>query len=181
MRLNKQTGLLDSARYIPSLNCDDREQDQQPDVIIIHCISLPPGIYGGQEVFDLFTNQLDISADPYFEKLEGVHVSAHFYIRRDGELIQFVPTNKRAWHAGESSCLGKPKVNDFSIGVELEGLDTDPEGYTDAQYEKLRALIVCLMEAYEGIGRSNMFAHSDIAPGRKPDPGAYFDWARTIQ
>ena len=177
MPLDIETGLLDTARYIPSLNCDNRDPGNEVQVIIVHCISLPPGQYGGDQVIDFFTNQLDCSAHQYFKEIEGFEVSAHFYIRRSGELIQFVPTNKRAWHAGQSTCLGKPKVNNFSVGVELEGLDTDPSGFTQAQYAQLGELKRCLMQAYPEIEDHSMFAHSDIAPGRKPDPGPYFDWS----
>jgi AmpD protein len=177
MSLDLATGLLDTARYITSPNCDNRDSGNQVQVIIVHCISLPPGQYGGDQVIDFFTNQLDCSAHEYFKEIEGFEVSTHFYIRRSGELIQFVPTNKRAWHAGQSTCLGKPKVNNFSIGVELEGLDTDPAGFTLAQYSQLGDLKRSLMQAYPQIENNNLFAHSDIAPGRKLDPGPYFDWS----
>ena len=174
MQIDLQTGVLDVARYIPSPNCDDRDFGNEPEVIIVHCISLPPGQYGGEEVINFFTNNLDFNAHEYFKKIVGFEVSSHFYIRRTGELIQFVPAHKRAWHAGESTCMGKPKVNNFSIGIELEGLDTDSSGFTDAQYSRLRELIACLRSAYPQIESQSLFAHSDIAPGRKPDPGPYF-------
>lgn len=180
MWLDANTGLVDGARYVPSPNCDEREAGFEPEAIIIHCISLPPGEYGGDQVIDFFTNQLDHSAHEYFAEITHLTVSAHFFIRRDGELVQFVPADKRAWHAGESYCLGKPKVNNFSIGIELEGLDTDEDGFTSAQYQQLNSLLVCLQQHYPKIEARNIFAHSDIAPGRKPDPGPYFDWSQVI-
>jgi len=169
------------ASQLPSPNFDDREAGAEPEVIIVHCISLPPGQYGGNEVERFFTNKLDYDAHPYYEKLIGVEVSAHFYIRREGELKQFVATDKRAWHAGESVCLGRPKVNNFSLGIELEGLDDDAGGFTDEQYFCLTNLILCLMRRYPNISKQNIFAHSDIAIGRKPDPGPYFDWSRLLR
>ncbi|MEM7361244.1 MAG: 1,6-anhydro-N-acetylmuramyl-L-alanine amidase AmpD [Pseudomonadota bacterium] len=178
LSLDAVTGLVSGARYIASPNCDDRDAGFEPEAIIVHCISLPPGEYGGEEVINFFTNCLDASEHDYFAEITHLTVSAHFFVRRDGELIQFVPTDKRAWHAGESVCLGKPKVNNFSIGIELEGLDTDDKGFTDAQYQQLNRLVACLRQFYPKIAPHNVFAHSDIAPGRKPDPGPYFDWNR---
>ena len=178
MRLDDKTGLIDVAEYLASPNCDKREAHTQPSAIIIHCISLPPGEYGSSCVVDFFTKHLDENSHPYFKEIKHLTVSAHFFIRRGGELIQFVPTHLRAWHAGESNCLGKPKVNDFSIGIELEGLDTDVSGFTDLQYQALIILLDCLRSKYPSIKASNVFAHSDIATGRKPDPGPYFDWKR---
>ena len=178
MQLDTSTGLVTNAAYHPSPNCDARSTTSDPETVIIHCISLPPGEYGGNQVVDFFTNQLDEKAHPYFADICHLKVSAHFYIRRSGELFQFVPTNKRAWHAGESVCLGRANVNDFSVGIELEGLDTDQNGFTDAQYTQLRLLLLELRNRYSSIEKNNVFAHSDIAPGRKPDPGPYFDWER---
>jgi len=172
MQLDLQSGLIDS---------DERDSGNSVEVVIIHCISLPPGQYGGTEVVDFFCNKLDPGAHPYFTDISNLCVSSHFYIRRDGELIQFVPSTQRAWHAGESVCLGKPKVNNFSVGIELEGLDTDPEGFTEAQYQRLNELLSCLKKAHPAIHKNNVFAHSDIAPGRKPDPGPYFEWSKLIQ
>lgn len=180
MQLDNSTGLIDAAKFIASPNCDQREHCAEPDVIIVHCISLPPGDYRGDAVSQFFCNQLDCRSHPYFEQLADLTVSSHFLIRRDGELIQYVPTTMRAWHAGESVCLGRPLVNDFSIGIELEGLDTDPNGFTDLQYQRLQELITCLRQNYPMINEQNLFAHSDIAPGRKPDPGPYFDWSRVF-
>ena len=178
MQLELNTGLVDAATFIASDNCDERQNYSSPEVVIIHCISLPPGEYGGDAVVDFFCNKLDKHLHPYFKDISHLKVSAHFYVRRSGELIQFVSTHKRAWHAGESVCLGKPVVNDFSIGIELEGLDTADDGFTDSQYRMLNNLISCLQASYSTIKTNNLFAHSDIAPGRKTDPGPYFDWDR---
>jgi len=187
MHVNTQSGLIDQADYIASPNCDEREYVREPEVIIIHCISLPPGEYaspeqkqGNDTISRFFCNKLSADEHPYFMEIAHLTVSAHFLIRRDGNIIQYVPTHKRAWHAGESVCLGRPKVNDFSLGIELEGLDTDPQGFSDAQYAALKQLVESLKTAYPLIKASNLFAHSDIAPGRKPDPGPYFDWGRLI-
>lgn len=141
------------------------------DLIVLHSISLPPGVYGGDEVQRLFTNRLDWNAHPYFEKIRGMEVSAHFYVRRDGTLWQFVSCDERAWHAGASVWRGRPNCNDFSIGIELEGLEGDT--FEPAQYEALALLCPAIAANYaiEGIAR-----HSDIAPDRKIDPGPGFDW-----
>lgn len=176
MKLDLTTGIVNTAHYISSPNHDERENGEQPEVLIIHCISLPPGCYGGNEVEDFFCNRLDIEQHEYFNEIQHLTVSAHFYIRRNGQLLQFVPTHKRAWHAGESECLGRCKVNNFSIGIELEGLDTDPEGFTNAQYDQLLKLSHILIEAYPLLKVKHIFGHEDIAPGRKTDPGPYFDW-----
>ena len=180
LKIDQVTGLCDGAKFIASPNFDEREHHQGPQAIIIHCISLPPGEYGGDAITDLFCNVLSPKAHPYFADIAHLKVSSHFLIRRCGDLIQYVRTTQRAWHAGESICLGKPKVNDFSIGIELEGLDTDSEGYTDAQYNQLRQLVAALQQTYTELSPQNIFAHSDIAPGRKTDPGPYFDWTRVV-
>lgn len=180
MKLNSATGLLDQATIVASPNCDERDSGAVPEAIIVHCISLPPGEYGGDAVERFFTNSLSASEHPYYESMAHLTVSAHFLIKRDGHILQFVPTHLRAWHAGESVCLGRPKVNNFSIGIELEGLDTDPDGFTDEQYDCLQSLVVELQQAYPDIKHDSVFAHSDIAPGRKPDPGPYFDWNRLL-
>ncbi len=177
MRLNLKNGLVESAEYKASPNCDERPNNEAPSVIIVHCISLPPGEYSGDCVERFFLNQLSSSEHPYFESMAHLTVSAHFFVRRSGQLIQFVPVNKRAWHAGESQCLQRGRVNDFSIGIELEGLDTDPNGFTEQQYKALRELVTCVQQQYPAIS-NNVYAHSDIAPGRKPDPGPYFDWSK---
>jgi AmpD protein len=169
-------GLLHGGRYIPSPNHDERPEGSEPEVLIIHCISLPPGEYGGCSVEDFFCNKLDQAVDPYFTEICGMHVSAHFFIQRTGEIVQFVPTLRRAWHAGESICLGRARVNDFSIGIELEGLDTD--SYTDEQYVSLAQLSLALFARHQQLGTNKLYGHSDISPGRKLDPGPQFDWDR---
>ena len=174
------TGLVEQATFMASPNCDDRPQNAFPEAIIVHSISLPPGEYGNGYVQDFFCNQLNTDEHPYFTEIGHLTVSSHFFIQRDGALTQFVPTHQRAWHAGESMCLSKPAANNFSIGVELEGLDTGSDGYTDEQYQTLKELIDCLRKEYIEIGTNNIFAHSDIAPGRKTDPGPYFDWNKII-
>jgi AmpD protein len=178
MKLNLVTGIVDQAEFIASPNCDKREHHESPEVVILHCISLPPGEYGQGAIQRFFVNQLPANEHPYYQSMAHLTVSSHFLIERCGKLIQFVPTHLRAWHAGESICLGKPKVNDFSIGIELEGLDTDENGFTVAQYDRLNGLKAVLEQAYPNIKASEYFAHSDIAPGRKPDPGQFFDWTR---
>ena len=178
MKLNRHSGIVDSAQFIESPNYDDREHHIDPEVIIIHCISLPPGEYGQGAIQRFFQNKLSPDEHPYYQSMAHLTVSSHFLIERGGDLIQFVPVTKRAWHAGESICLGKPKVNDFSIGIELEGLDTDPDGFTEEQYIVLNQLLDELRSCYLSISSSSVFAHSDIAPGRKPDPGPYFDWQK---
>jgi AmpD protein len=180
MKFKLNDGLIDEAEYIASPNCDEREHCESPEVVIIHCISLPPGEYGQGAIQRFFANELSVNEHPYYQSMAHLTVSSHFLIERTGKLIQFVPTHMRAWHAGESVCLGKPKVNDFSIGIELEGLDTDENGFTEAQYECLNKLKEVLDHEYPSIDPSHYFAHSDIAPGRKPDPGRFFDWSRII-
>ncbi len=171
-----ERGWLDEARHIPSPNCDARPDGEAPSLLVIHNISLPPGEFGGSAVEELFTNRLDWNAHPYYQGMRGLEVSAHFFIRRDGELIQFVPCSMRAWHAGASQWQGRERCNDFSIGIELEG--TDDQAFTDAQYKRLAGLTESLKSAYPIAG---IVGHSDIAPGRKTDPGPHFDWARYRQ
>lgn len=168
-------GVCSGASYVPSPNCDDRPEDERISLLVIHNISLPPDEFGGEGVIELFTNRLDPAAHPYYETIRDLRVSAHFLIRRDGELVQFVPCELRAWHAGVSSWKGRERCNDFSIGVELEGADTLP--YTDAQYESLAELTRALFQHY---GPLDIAGHSDIAPGRKTDPGPAFDWKRFL-
>ncbi len=168
------TGLLPGVRFVASPNHDERPLDCDIDAIIIHAISLPPGCFGGPEIEHLFCNSLDATQHPYFEEICDLKVSAHFLIRRDGEIVQFVPVTQRAWHAGESICLGRPQVNDFSVGIELEGCDEQEFGQT--QYDALVALTQSLFRAYPHLSTDRLFGHSDIAPGRKTDPGPYFDW-----
>ena len=145
-------------------------------MLVVHGISLPPGEFGGPEIEQLFTNELDWNAHPYFREIRGLEVSSHLLIRRDGELIQFVPFTQRAWHAGDSSFRGRTCCNDFSIGVELEGEDETP--YSDDQYEVLAGVTNALLAAYPGLSAREIAAHSDISPGRKTDPGPAFDWLR---
>lgn len=172
LRVNDD-GVVDGLRFLPSPNCDQRPEGAAIDLLVIHAISLPPGEFGGPGVIELFTNRLDPEAHPYYRTLRDLRVSAHFLIRRDGEAIQFVPCSLRAWHAGESAFQGRSRCNDFSIGIELEGSDEAP--FTDAQYQALASLTRALVRAY---AISAVTGHSEIAPGRKTDPGAQFDWAR---
>ncbi len=166
-------GWLSAARRVPSPNCDERPADESVRLIVIHAISLPPDEFGGPEIVQLFTNCLDPEAHPYFREIEGLRVSAHFLVRRDGELIQFVPCSRRAWHAGVSSWMGEESCNNFSIGIELEGCDQ--LAFEDAQYGTLNRLLAKLCERYM---IEDVVGHSDIAPGRKTDPGPCFDWHR---
>jgi AmpD protein len=145
---------------------------------VIHSISLPPGQYGGPYIDTFFLGQLDIDAHPYFTEIAALQVSAHLLIDRDGIVTQYVPLDRRAWHAGKSEFRGRSNCNDFSIGIELEGLDTDI--YTDAQYLALAEVTRAIMQAYPGIGVDKITGHSDIAPGRKLDPGPGFDWQRYL-
>ena len=167
---------LSYARQLPSPNCSERPADSAIELLVIHNISLPPGRYGQGHIEALFRNQLDSSADPYFEQIAQLQVSAHLLIDRQGEVTQFVPFDKKAWHAGQSLFNGRDNCNDFSIGIELEGTDT--EAFTSEQYERLIQISRELMAQYPRITLDNIVGHSDIAPGRKTDPGPYFDWAR---
>lgn len=176
LRADPTTGLVEGIRFVPSPNCDARPPGCAPELVVIHGISLPPGEYGGPWIEQLFTNSLPASAHPYFEGISLLRVSAHLLVRRDGSLVQFVPFGLRAWHAGESSWRGRSRCNDFSIGIELEGADDVP--YDDRQYSTLSALVAALVDAYPGIGPDCLAGHSDIAPGRKTDPGPAFDWPR---
>jgi AmpD protein len=171
--LINKTDCLNSIRFVFSPNFDERPAGCEINLLVIHNISLPPDEFESNGVIELFTNRLDPETHPYYETLLGLKVSTHFFIRRDGELIQFVPCEKRAWHAGESCWKGRSRCNDFSIGIELEGSDTAP--FTDPQYEALVALTRVLQQTYPII---DVAGHSDIAPGRKTDPGPYFDWVR---
>src|SRR6185369_2549939 len=166
-------GVAAGIRFLPSPNCDERPAGAAPELLVIHNISLPPGEFGGDGIIDLFMNRLDPSAHPYYATIAQLKVSAHFLVRRDGELIQFVPCAKRAWHAGESAWRGRSRCNDFSVGVELEGADDQP--FADIQYAELAPLITALQSAY---GALEIVGHSDIAPARKTDPGPCFDWQR---
>jgi AmpD protein len=172
-------GWLEPSRQVLSPNHGPRPADCPPDLLIVHNISLPPGHYGGQYIEQLFTNTLDWDADPYFAEIRGTQVSAHLLVRRDGEVVQFVSFDDRAWHAGESCYQDRDNCNDFSIGIELEG--TDDEAYTDVQYDTLVALTLALQHSYPGLDSGRICGHSDIAPERKTDPGPAFDWPRYLE
>jgi N-acetyl-anhydromuramoyl-L-alanine amidase len=163
-------------RIVSSPNCDDRPPGVEVSLVVIHSISLPPGEYGGDAIQRFFTNCLDPKAHKYFESIHSLRVSSHYLIRRDGEVVQFVLPEKRAWHAGVSSWRGRERCNDFSIGIELEGSDDSP--FDDAQYQALEELLQVLKTRFP---LRDIAAHSDIAPGRKTDPGARFDWARLLR
>lgn len=167
-------GWLSTARHCQSENCDERPTEEV-SLLVIHCISLPAGHFGNRFVEALFTNQLDVDCYPDFADLKNLHVASHLFIRRDGTIVQFVPFQKRAWHAGVSSFAGREACNDFSIGIELEGTDSEP--FTDFQYDKLMEVCRLLTVTYN-IPLENIVGHSDIAPGRKTDPGVEFDWQR---
>ena len=172
LRVNSK-GLVAGARYFPSHNRDARPAHRPISLLVIHCISLPPGEFGGPGIVKLFTNRLNPGAHPYYATIAGMRVSAHFLIRRDGALLQFVPCSGRAWHAGESSWRRRARCNDFSIGIELEGTEGTP--FTGAQYRRLARLTRALRARYP---LRDIVGHSDIAPGRKTDPGSRFDWPR---
>jgi AmpD protein len=166
-------GMSLEARQIASPNCDNRPAGMPISLLVIHNISLPPGHFGGKGVIELFTNQLNPAEHPYYREIYQRRVSSHFFIRRNGDLIQFVPCSKRAWHAGVSQWQGREHCNDFSIGIELEGSDDTP--FESAQYAMLEILTTALKRTYP---ISGIAGHSDIAPGRKTDPGPFFDWKR---
>ncbi len=176
MKLSDDGAWLLGARRVLSPNCDDRPEGSDVSLIVVHGISLPPGEYGGDWIDDLFTNRLDARAHPYFREICELRVSSHLLIRRDGELVQYVPFTRRAWHAGESCYRSQQACNDFAIGIELEGQDDEP--YDAVQYRQLAALIRVLRERFPAIGARDIVGHSDIAPGRKTDPGPAFDWER---
>lgn len=164
--------VLEGAVFRASPHCDARPDGALPELLVIHGISLPPGAFGGGWIDDLFLGRLDATAHPYFAAIAHLRVSAHLLIRRDGSLVQYVPFSLRAWHAGVSSFQGRAACNDFSIGIELEGTDDRP--YTPAQYASLAKVISALHQAYPSLRAIS--GHGDIAPGRKTDPGASFDW-----
>jgi N-acetyl-anhydromuramoyl-L-alanine amidase len=169
-------GWLAAAERRPSPNQDARPPETAIDLLVIHNISLPPGEFGGDWIDDLFHNRLDPNAHPYFAPIAAVRVSAHLLIRRDGQLIQYVPCERRAWHAGVSSFQGRERCNDYSIGIELEG--TDDTSFTEAQYIRLAACTRQIRQRYPTISAERIVGHADIAPDRKTDPGPAFDWAR---
>ena len=178
MKVDRNSGLLSGARQVPSPNCDERPAGAVLDLIVIHGISLPPGEYGGPWIDALFTNALDPDAHPYFAGIYQLKVSSHLLIRRDGEVVQYVPFHRRAWHAGVSLFDGRERCNDFSVGIELEG--SDDEAYEPVQYERLAEVISALEQAYPDLSRKRLVGHSDIAPGRKTDPGPTFQWPRLL-
>jgi AmpD protein len=169
-------GWLSTATALASPNADPRPDKSDISLLVIHNISLPPGQFGGGHVAELFTNTLDPNTHPYFAEIANFKVSAHLLIDREGVVIQFVPFDQRAWHAGVSAFAGRPACNDFSIGIELEGTDTDP--YTHLQYECLVKITQCLIAEYPALSSERVAGHSDIAPDRKTDPGPAFDWTR---
>jgi N-acetyl-anhydromuramoyl-L-alanine amidase len=170
-----KNGWLEQAQRAVSPNFNDRPDETDISLVVIHCISLPPGEFGGPWIDQLFNNTLPGNAHPYFQDIQSLRVSAHLLIRRDGGITQYVPFHKRAWHAGISCYENRENCNDFSIGIELEGTETTP--YTAAQYDSLIAAIDALANIYPHIGRNRITGHSEIAPMRKTDPGPSFDWA----
>jgi N-acetyl-anhydromuramoyl-L-alanine amidase len=176
MRVHVATGLLENVRQVLSPHHDARPDGMAPDLLVIHNISLPPAEFGGPWIEKLFNGHLPPDVHPYFATVQGARVSAHLLVRRDGEIVQFVPLHRRAWHAGASQYEGRSACNDFSIGIELEG--TDEIFFEDAQYDTARKVIHALRAAYPTLSPTRIVGHSDIAPGRKTDPGSAFDWAR---
>lgn len=166
-----QGGWLEGALQIPSVNQDERPAEHDVSLLVIHSISLPPDDYGGPSITSLFSNSLDPALHTYFASISGLRVSAHVLIRRDGGVVQYVPFCRRAWHAGVSEWMGRTRCNDFSVGVELEGGEIGP--FEDAQYMTLHQLIGVLVSRFPIV---DMVGHNQIAPGRKTDPGPFFDW-----
>lgn len=171
-----QQGWLSTATVCASSHFNDRPAHMPIDMIIIHSISLPPGAFGASHIKDFFCGRLDVAQDPYFETIQALRVSSHLLIDRKGDVTQFVPFDKRAWHAGVSSWQSRENCNDFSVGIELEGTDDLP--FTAAQYAQLSEVIAVLKKAYPAITRARIVGHSDVAPGRKTDPGPAFDWQK---
>ena len=176
LKICSESGLLDEACIIHSPNHDERPADVTLSLIVIHNISLPPDKFGSDHINQLFTNSLCVDDDPFFAEISHLRVSSHVLIRRDGEVIQYVPFNKRAWHAGVSCFRGREVCNDFSIGIELEGTDKTP--FCDSQYTALLDLINALQTGYSSLAKDQITGHEHIAPGRKTDPGPHFDWRR---
>ena len=176
LTVNTTNGIVDGARQADTPNFDSRPNNCLPELIVVHSISLPPGLFGGPWIDQLFNNRLDPAEHEYFAEISHLKVSAHFLLRRRGELVQYVPVHKRAWHAGQSSFNGRPACNDYSVGIELEGDEVTP--YTCEQYSRLGYLIELLRRHYRSLRHAPVVGHSDIAPGRKTDPGSVFDWSR---
>lgn len=179
LQVDVASGLMRGVRQIASPNCDSRPCGAAPELIVVHGISLPPGEFGGPWIDRLFTNTLPADVHPYFAEVATLRVSSHLSIRRDGTLTQYVKFTDRAWHAGQSSYDGREACNDFSIGVELEGTDTLP--YDPLQYRALADAVAALCAAYPTLAPARLVGHSDIAPGRKTDPGPAFDWALALR
>ncbi|MDE2090379.1 MAG: 1,6-anhydro-N-acetylmuramyl-L-alanine amidase AmpD [Gammaproteobacteria bacterium] len=175
-KVDRATGRMSGVRQLSSPHCDARPAGTRIDLLVIHGISLPPREFGGEWIERLFMGTLPLDAHPYFATIQNLRVSSHLLIRRDGELLQFVPFQQRAWHAGTSMYQGRAACNDFSIGIELEGCDD--VSYTEPQYAELAAVSHAIMAAFPDITPSRIVGHSDIAPGRKTDPGPAFDWAQ---
>ena len=174
--LDRETGLLSGIPCLCSPHCDDRPAGVNIDTLVIHAISLPPGYFDTGPISDLFLGCLDADAHPYFKDVATLKVSAHFVVDREGGVIQFVPVIQRAWHAGPSWFDGRDRVNDFSVGIELVG--SDETRFTDPQYETLAALTGAIQRSWPAVTSDRIVGHSEIAPGRKTDPGPHFDWAR---
>lgn len=176
MKLDTDKAWLEGVRQCPSPHCDARPPGMEIELLVVHGISLPPGEFGGPFIDQLFTHTLDKNAHPLYAKIADLRVSAHLLIRRTGEIIQYVSLQQRAWHAGVSHFAGRTQCNDFSIGIELEGCDDVP--YTNEQYQQLAKVIKILGQAWPKLNQDRIVGHSDIAPGRKTDPGPAFDWQR---
>ena len=171
--------LVKEVKFLKSPNFNNRPAEESISLIVIHSISLPPKQYGGSYVEEFFLNNLNISDHESFKEIQDLKVSSHLYIKRDGEIIQFVPFNKRAWHAGDSVFKGVPNCNDFSIGIELEGADDDI--FTEEQYNALVSATKEIIKKYPLISKDNITGHSEIAPNRKTDPGNKFDWVKYLK
>ena len=176
MQICKKTGLVEDVKFLASPNHDVRPDENDISLIVVHNISLPPEQFGSDHINQLFTNCLCPDEHPFFAEINHLRVSSHVLIRRDGEVIQYVPFHKRAWHAGLSSYQGREVCNDFSIGIELEGDDVTP--FTTPQYQTLATLTEAVLQAYPTLSHEHVVGHSDIAPGRKTDPGPHFNWPR---
>lgn len=174
MRIDAATGWIEGVRRVASPNCDARPAGCEPELIVIHGISLPPGEFGGSGIDELFCNALNPTAHPYYREICHLRVSSHALILRSGETTQYVSFRQRAWHAGESIYRGRSACNDFSVGIELEG--ADDLAYEHEQYQRLAQLVRALRDAYASLEQADIVGHSDIAPGRKTDPGPHFDW-----
>ena len=176
MKIDTSIGILEEAELIPSPNCDDRPNDKKVKLLVIHNISLPPGEFGGPYINQLFCNQIDPEEHPFFDEIKDLRVSSHLLIRRTGEIIQYVPFHKRAWHAGISEFDGETCCNDFSIGIEMEGTDDLP--YEEIQYQKLAEVTREIINKHPNISKDQITGHCHIAPNRKTDPGDAFDWKK---